>query len=102
MMGWNEPDVYNNPEKFDLEIVYVAEEEDLCYEFNMFVVWQDANGALYYATDAGCSCPSPFETYTSLAELTPGSKADIMAELEAWSGVSEDDKIGLRSALDRV
>jgi hypothetical protein len=100
-MGWNEPDVYNNPEKFKLEIVFDTDHGE-SYEFDIFAVWRDANGDLYYATDAGCSCPSPFENYTSLADLTPGSKSDIMDALEHWWSSTEIDKIDLRTALDRV
>jgi hypothetical protein len=59
--------VYYEPEDFGLEIVLVVEATP-CYDFNMFVVWRDADGHFYAATDSGCSCPSPFEDLT-LAEL---------------------------------
>jgi hypothetical protein len=97
-MGYNDPDAYNQPEKFALEIVFEAEESGLSYEYNMFVVWKDADGlpvdktgTFYYATDAGCSCPSPFEYYTSLDTLdVVHSKADVINALEEWGGTSSD------------
>jgi hypothetical protein len=98
-MGWGTPDVYNQPEHFGLSIVFTADEEDLSYEFNIFGVWKDANGALYWAQDAGCSCPSPFEDYTDLSDLTPGSKEDIVEALAGWYGVTDGDKADLAQAL---
>lgn len=64
-MGYSTPDVYYQPEKFDLTIVGEIEQEP-CYSFDKLVVWQHADGRLFYADDHGCSCPSPFENYTSL------------------------------------
>lgn len=100
-MGRSSPDVYYNPEKFNLEIVIVLDEEYLSYEFNMFVVWKDTNGGLYYATDSGCSCPSPFEDYTSLADLTFATKAEIVSALEVW-GPTDVQRAELADALQRA
>jgi hypothetical protein len=34
-------------------------------------VWRDKEtGRIYYASDSGCSCPTPFENYTTLSSLT--------------------------------
>jgi hypothetical protein len=62
--------VYSAPEKFGLTIVAELE-KDLSYSFDKLVVWRDANGKLYFAGDAGCSCPSPFEDYKSVESLIP-------------------------------
>lgn len=94
-------DPYNSPEKFNLEIVFVADNGG-SYEFDMFVVWKDTNGALYYATDSGCSCPSPFEWLEDLADLSPASKADIITAMDGWWSATTEDRISLRNALDRV
>jgi hypothetical protein len=68
-MGWNEADVYGQPEKFGLKTVTEVSPY-LSYEFDMLVFWQDiATGELYYGRDSGCSCPSPFETFTSRDDL---------------------------------
>lgn len=61
---------YDSPDKFGLEIVRVYDEPDLSYEFNMVVVWRDKKtGKEYWAADSGCSCPSPFENVSSMADL---------------------------------
>lgn len=55
-------DIYYSPEKFDLEVVGEIDFSSGSYEFDLTVVWRDTEtGALYYADDSGCSCPSPFE-----------------------------------------
>jgi hypothetical protein len=82
-MGWGTPDTYYQPEKFGLSIVAETDQSG-SYEFDMFVVWQDVNGNYYWATDSGCSCPSPFENHTSVAHLTADSASDIMREYSNW------------------
>lgn len=62
-------DVYYNPEHFGLQIVYERNFSRASYEFDIRVVWKDDQGFLYTARDAGCSCPSPFENYTSIHDL---------------------------------
>ncbi len=66
-MSWDK-NIYYHPEKFDLEIVDMIEDEP-DYDFDMFVVWKDKEGNLYYAEDSGCSCPSPFENINSVEQL---------------------------------
>ncbi len=62
-------DIYYSPENYDLTIVGELS-ADLDYEFDMLVVWQHKDGRVFYASDSGCSCPSPFEDYNSLESLT--------------------------------
>lgn len=69
-MGWNDPDPYHQPEAFDLTIVGVLGDPSACWSFNDLAVWQHTDGRLFWARDSGCSCPSPFEDYTSLDQLT--------------------------------
>ncbi len=65
-------DVYSSPEKHGLEVVGGLGEKDLCYEFNELVVWRKLDdGALYWAMDSGCSCPSPFEDLGDIDSLGP-------------------------------
>lgn len=91
-MGWNKPDVYHQPEEFGLTIVAsAARYED--YGFDMFVVWRDADGNLLYASDAGCSCPSPFEDVTSVDMLTRGNKFEAINALVSWSKSWDDDSL---------
>lgn len=80
-MGWNSPDVYYQPEKFGLTIVGSIELYDEAYQFDTIVVWWHEDGTIYVGHDSGCSCPSPFEDYTTLDSLT------VMGDwsaLEAW------------------
>jgi hypothetical protein len=67
-MSWNNP--YYSPKDFDLEIVAELELTEPDYSFDTVVVWRHTpTGRLYWAWDSGCSCPTPFEDYTSLDKL---------------------------------
>lgn len=61
--------VYYSPEKFDLSPVAKLERYDASYEFDMIAVWKHKDGRVLWATDSGCSCPSPFEDYHSIEQL---------------------------------
>jgi hypothetical protein len=64
--------IYYSPEDFGLKIVNSIDfDED--YGFDMIVVWETLEGdkRLYWATDSGCSCPSPFEDFHSFDMLEP-------------------------------
>lgn len=69
-MSYDYPDVYMQAEKFELSIVGELDNPFAHYNFDMLVVWQHEDGRLFYATDSGCSCPSPFEDYHSIDSLT--------------------------------
>lgn len=69
-MGWGTPDVYYQPEHFGLTIVGSISDPDADWSFDEFVVWQHSDGRLFYGSDSGCSCPSPFEDFHSLEDLT--------------------------------
>lgn len=77
---WN---VYDNPEKFGLEQVAQIDYSDGSYQFDYRVVWKSTkkDGTLYTARNAGCSCPSPFEEYTSLKELDRFSLSEVEEEV---------------------
>lgn len=59
--------IYYDPENFGLEIV-ASEDRGYTYEFDMVVVWKNKQGDLFWASDSGCSCPTPFE-WASLANI---------------------------------
>lgn len=62
--------LYYSPEDFGYEIIGELA-EDLDYAFNMLVVWRRlSDGALFYSTDSGCSCPGWFEDHVE-ADLVP-------------------------------
>lgn len=76
--------IYGMPENYALRVIgEIDNSED--YEFNLFVVWADSAGNLYYATDSGCSCPAPFEDFYSLADLTPGTPHQVHEALDDWA-----------------
>ena len=62
--------VYCNPEKHGLEVVGELEDPNASYSFATVVFWRKGR-KVYAASDSGCSCPSPFEDYNSIEELTP-------------------------------
>lgn len=97
-------DVYSKPENYDLEIIGELDEDDLSYEFHMLVVWKHKDGRLFYATDSGCSCPSPFEDVHSLADLTPITKGEsfrsFARDVESFP-VSRSEHADLRQKVER-
>lgn len=68
-MSWDN-NIYYNPENYGLETVGVIDWSDGCYQFDYTAVWRTEDGTLYYAEDSGCSCPSPFEGFGAVDELT--------------------------------
>lgn len=70
--------VYYYPEKSGMEIVTQLELSEPCYSFDTQVVWRvKGKKKLYTAHDSGCSCPTPFEDYHKLSDLTPITNAVI-------------------------
>lgn len=89
-MGWGRPDVYSQPEKFGLELIGTIQWEPDSYSFDLTAVFRDKAGTLYWADDSGCSCPSPFEDYTRIEQLTKGMADQLQEHLElamtTWEG----------------
>jgi len=81
--------IYYNPEKCGLETVATLD-EDLSYEFNTLLVVKDKySGKLFFASDAGCSCPTPFEDYyfkgadnNNLEELTKSNLENFERQVQ--------------------
>ncbi|MBF4625509.1 hypothetical protein [Clavibacter sp. VKM Ac-2872] len=68
---------YYDPAAAGLEILFQDDDQDACYSFDMVVIWgSPASGAVYMATDSGCSCPSPFEGYAGPAGLASMNRLD--------------------------
>lgn len=64
------PNPYYHPEQLDLEVVAEHKYSTESYEYDMRVVWRHKpTGVLYTARDSGCSCPTPFDDFTSLDRL---------------------------------
>jgi hypothetical protein len=64
------PNAYYEPEKLGLTIFAEIEYSSRCYEFDTRVVWENEEGILFTARDSGCSCPTPFENFNSISDLT--------------------------------
>lgn len=74
--------VYSSPEDFGLEEVTEVDWYDDSYGFDLTVVWRHKEtGQLYWASDSGCSCPSPFEGYNGIEDLSTGTVHGILTEL---------------------
>jgi len=74
--------VWAHPHKFGLEAVGDIEWGEPCYSFDTTIVRRDKDGQMYYADDSGCSCPSPFEDFDSIASLTGCTVAELQQHLE--------------------
>lgn len=81
-MGYNNPDLYYQPEKFGLTQIGEIEWSDECYQFDKTVVWKHEDGRFFLGEDAGCSCPSPFENFFSLADAQEMTKQGLFEYFE--------------------
>lgn len=63
------------------------------YEFDMFVIWTKEDGTLWWATDLGCSCPTPFEDVREgdLNSITLENFDNFDSELKGHRNMSIDD-----------
>lgn len=66
--------VVNNWRDLDLEEVVNIDWSDGCYQFDITLAYyQPSTGKFVWADDSGCSCPSPFEDYTTLDQFETGT-----------------------------
>jgi len=93
-MGY-EDNVYYYPEKHGLTQVGLLEDPMAGYDFEILAVWRHEDGRLFWASDSGCSCPSPFEAFDgvkSLHEITPATWAEFEKGVGEWlEWRTEDD-----------
>ena len=62
---------YYYPEKCGLTIVCSYDRDNEPWQFNIVCLWQDLETGKYYVgEDSGCSCPTPFEDFHSLGDMT--------------------------------
>lgn len=78
--------VYYDPDTFGLRIVAVADAGE-GYDFSFFVVWRNEEGQFLWASDLGCSCPTPFED-TGVEDLHRGTQHEAIASLQHWAAES--------------
>lgn len=93
-MSEYEKNPYYNPDAFGLTTVGTVELDDESYEFWTLLV-QEKDGKFYVNTDSGCSCPSPFEQYTTMESLgkplTAREAADKVTEIGRGATRAEGD-----------
>lgn len=101
-----ESNVYYYPEKHHLVVLGELDDPASSYDFNTIMVWKhEQTGRVYWAQDSGCSCPSPFEDFNGIAdltEITDETFADFQRAVEqhcVWSGDWND---GSAFSVDKV
>lgn len=67
----------------DLKYLGGLSDDRRAWEFDMFDVWYIGD-RLYWGADSGCSCPSPYEGFTSLADYCTGTKEECLAAIKTW------------------
>lgn len=78
-------------ERFGPEEVESFGNPQASYSFDEFRIWKrKTDGALFYGTDSGCSCLSPFEeerfeTISSLSPITPNSWGAFKSDFENYA-----------------
>jgi hypothetical protein len=102
-----ETNPYFCPQAHGLEILHSFDDPQASYSFDMFVVWKHVDGRLFYATDSGCSCPSPFEGHAGPETLTQIASGDsfesFKRDFESWRKShrwGEDDGYDMCSVSD--
>lgn len=97
--------VYNNPEHYNLVLLGEVELSEPDYSFDILAVWKGEEG-FYLGTDSGCSCPSPFENYGGMEDLTgPLTAFDAIEEaISLWTGAygGEYDPASFWDLMNRI
>jgi hypothetical protein len=106
MADWD-MNIYYNPEKHGLTPVGEVD-TGRGYEFDKLVVWRrDEDGVMFWATDSGCSCPSPFGDLNSVAGLTriddvPKFSREARTWLREQYGATADNRDNLERIIRKV
>lgn len=94
-MSWNN-NLYYNPEDSGLTKVAELELTEPFYSFDLAAAWRDTEGQFYLGTDSGCSCPTPFENFASIADLTgPLTAAQVIEEATSLALASPEPSFAL-------
>lgn len=80
--------LYYNPEDFGVKQVFDTDKSSGMYQFDQFVIWQGLD-RYYWASDAGCSCPSPFE-WATLEKISQGTLKDAINDARVWAYEDDD------------
>ncbi|WP_328967944.1 DUF7574 domain-containing protein [Streptomyces sp. NBC_00239] len=95
--------IYYSPEKFGLKELGEVDTGG-SYEFNKFVAWsRPDDGAVFWSTDSGCSCPSPFEDLESVDSLERvRDVAEFARVARAWVRDASDASASDRDAMELI
>lgn len=74
---------YYNPEDLGLTTVATVEDEQH-WDFHILAIWSDGK-RFYWAEDNGCSCPTPFEDYTTLDTLQEGDRYACLKAIDEFT-----------------
>lgn len=87
--------LYYAHERLGLTKVGELEDPEACYSFSTVAVYKEnKTGALYGAHSEGCSCPTPFEEFDSLADMVPiRSEADVQPLIDQSSASYRADEV---------
>lgn len=92
------PNVYYNPEQAGLTIFDQVDTAG-SYEFDIFLILEDEKRMLYYCSDSGCSCPTPFEDVTEIHEITDDTFFNFERALENHYNLSKDEFLKMRKRV---
>ena len=75
---------YYSPKNLGLEMISF-EEPGLSYEYNTAIFVRTQDGRVFMASDSGCSCPTPFESYEGETQDEVTQKMERIGNFEdAW------------------
>jgi len=93
---------YYSPEKCGLEIF---DEIDTAgdYEYDMFVIWRKVDdGTLWWDSDSGCSCPSPFDDHGhDLKPITEETFYNFDEALKNHYNISTEDYLKMKDGVKK-
>ena len=67
---------------YDSTIIAKIDVSDQNYQFDIYAVFL-IDGRKYWASSSGCSCPVPFEEFTSVDQLSPLNSAHDFESLKS-------------------
>lgn len=86
---------YYYPEKQSLK-VFESIDTAGSYEFDIFCIWEDSDGKLFWDTDSGCSCPTPFEDHgLDLKEITAETYYSFDQALKNHRDINTQDYLSI-------
>jgi hypothetical protein len=94
--------LYDNPEKFDLQIIHKVAGENSSWEFDEFVIWKHAKTKkLYYQYSCTDSAGYPFDEVNSIDDLLEVSEHTLerFSQFMVESGFSVLDQILARRVV---